>query len=300
MKGLYQILSEDYRDYQLKEPIRKHSKQLIESTRPSKLKEQAKLNEACEDKKEEVIKGSEEADKKSIVKEDEDIEEISENLPIEDEITIEEDPEAPVEPTAVEKISNVALLSKDEIEAEMAEMNDEEKEALKEQFEAIKNVAMELFPEEVEEEIEEIKEEPEIKESEEVPAEPINEEVKEEAVEPVVEENIDTSTSADPIEEVAVTEEAPVEAPVEEPVAEVPVENTEVIPEEPLQECEISSFKVTRIAPKFGAVMIEAQTKDGLKYITGKNFNESEKTLDEAEIAADKLSASNRFKSLLK
>ena len=50
----------------------------------------------------------------------------------------------------------------------------------------------------------------------------------------------------------------------------------------------------------FGAVMIEAQTKDGLKYITGKNFNESTKTLDEAEIVSDKVSASNRFKSLLK
>lgn len=296
MKGLYQILSEDYREYQLKEPIRKHSKQLIESTRPSKLKKQATLREACNDKKEEVIKGSEETDKKSIVKEDEDIEEISEDLPIEDEINTDGDPTVdemgegvPEGPTVIEKISNVALLSKDEIEAAMAEMNDEEKEALKGQFEAIKNIAMELFPEEVEEDIEEIKEEPEIKESEEVPAEP----VKEEAVEPVNEETVDTSTSVDPVVE------TPVAPPVEAPV-EAPVENTEVTPEEPLQECEISSFKVTRIAPKFGAIMIEAQTKDGLKYITGKNFNETEKTLDEAEIATDKISASNRFKSLLK
>ena len=77
-------------------------------------------------------------------------------------------------------------------------------------------------------------------------------------------------------------------------------ESTEEIPEEPFEECEISSYKVTRIAPKSNAYMLEAQTKDGLKYIIGKNFNETEKTLDEAEILDNKLDASNKFRSLLK
>ena len=264
MKGLYQILSEDYRGYQLKEPIRKNSRQLIESTRPSKINKNNALKEStkiratrilngkmvketeekksvkdCKDEKckeKEVIKGSEK-EKKPIVKEtNEKIEEIE----VEEKPTDVEDPTVdemgegvPAEPTALEKISTVANLTKEDIEAEMAEMTDEEKEAIKEQFETIKNVAMELFPEEVEEDIEEIKE-------------------------------------------------------------EIPDK------EEPLEECEISSFKVVRIAPKFNAVMLEAQTKEGLKYITGKNFNETEKTLDEAEIATDKMSAANRFKSLLK
>ena len=70
-------------------------------------------------------------------------------------------------------------------------------------------------------------------------------------------------------------------------------------PEE-FEECEITSYKITRVAPKYNAYMLEAQTKDGLKYITGKNFNETDKTLDEAEIANSKLEASNRFKSFLK
>ena len=73
----------------------------------------------------------------------------------------------------------------------------------------------------------------------------------------------------------------------------------EGVPEE-FEECEITSYKITRVAPKYNAYMLEAQTKDGLKYITGKNFNETDKTLDEAEIANSKLEASNRFKSFLK
>lgn len=74
----------------------------------------------------------------------------------------------------------------------------------------------------------------------------------------------------------------------------------EEVTEEPLEECEISSYKVTRIAPNSNAYMLEAQTKDGLKYIIGKNFNETEKTLDEAEILDNKKDASNKFRSLLK
>lgn len=257
MKGLYQILAEDYREYQLKEPIKK---KLVESQKPSKLAKEKALKEAakpvrkldrklieeaakkckkseckeCDDKDKEVIKGSEEEDKKPI-KEDEKVEEEIEvtEEPVE-EVEVEEVSDEEKEPTAIEKIDTVANLSKEEIEAEIAEMTDEEKEAIREKFEAIKNIAMDLFPEEVE---------------------------------------------------------------VEEITEEIPEESIE---EEPFEECEITSFRVTRIAPKVGAVMIEAQTKDGLKYITGKNFNETEKTLDEAEIVDDKAAASNRFKSLLK
>lgn len=261
MKGLYQILAEDYRDYQVKEPIRKQANTLKESTRPSKLKalkettkieakpnnrfmtEAAKrsrsIKEACKEEKEEekeVIKGSEkEEDKKPLVKE-EDVEEVKEEIveePVEEVIPDEVEEATPEE--VLSKIAMVAGLSKEEIENAMAELPEEEKEAVKANFNAIKNTAMELFPEEVEENIEEI------------------------------------------------TEEIP-----------------EEIEEEPFEECEITSFKVTRIAPKVGAVMIEAQTKEGLKYITGKNFNESEKTLDEAEISTDKTVAANRFKGFLK
>ena len=266
MKGLYQILAEDYREYQLKEPLRKKSKQLMESTRPSRLKA---LKEADEEVKVEEVK-VEEAPVVEEVKVEEPV--VAEQAPVVEEQPVietsadpvaeqpaetltegeeekevikgseevEEEPIEEVAPDAVEedtpeevlsKIAMVAGLSKEEIENAMAELPDEEKEAVKANFEAIKNTAMDLFPEEVAEDVEEI---------------------------------------------------------------------TEEIPEEPFEECEISSFKVTRISPKVGAVMIEAQTKDGLKYITGKNFNESEKTLDEAEISDDKVAAANRFKSLLK
>ena len=255
MKGLYQILAEDYRDYQLKEPLRESSRNLIESTRPSKLKKS--LKEAEEEVKvEEPVVAEEtpvaeqpvaeapieepvaeeapvveeapaEAAPEAITESEEEIikgsEEVEEVIP--DEVT-EETPEE-----VLSKIAMVAGLSKEEIEKAMAELPEEEKEAVKANFTAIKNTAMELFPEEVEEDVEEI---------------------------------------------------------------------TEEIPEETFEECEISSFRVTRISPKVGAVMIEAQTKEGLKYITGKNFNESEKTLDEAEISTDKAAAANRFKSLLK
>lgn len=91
------------------------------------------------------------------------------------------------------------------------------------------------------------------------------------------------------------------EEPTEEPIEEV-TEVVEEIPEEDKEEfneCEVSAFKVVRVAPTHGAFMIEAQCKDGIKYITGKNFNKDTKTLDEAEIAKDKTEATNRFKSLL-
>lgn len=83
----------------------------------------------------------------------------------------------------------------------------------------------------------------------------------------------------------------------EEPEVE---EVSEEIIEEPLEECEITSYKITRIAPKSNVYMLEAQTKEGLRYITGKNFNEETKILDEAELSDDKVKASNRFRELMK
>lgn len=90
-----------------------------------------------------------------------------------------------------------------------------------------------------------------------------------------------------------------------EPEVEVPeeVEDTEVseeIEEEPLEECEITSYTVTRVAPTSKVYMLEAQTKDGLRFITGRNFDEKNKTLDEAEIADTKSAASERFRKLMR
>ena len=79
---------------------------------------------------------------------------------------------------------------------------------------------------------------------------------------------------------------------VEEVTEETPVE-------EEFHECEISNFKVVRVAPSASAYMIEAQTKEGIKFITGKNFDAEAKTLDEAEISDSKSDATNRFKDLL-
>lgn len=73
----------------------------------------------------------------------------------------------------------------------------------------------------------------------------------------------------------------------------------EVEEPEEFHECEISNYKVVRRAPSSNAYMIEAQTKEGIKFITGKNFNEETKTLDEAEISDSKSDATNRFKDLL-
>jgi len=70
-------------------------------------------------------------------------------------------------------------------------------------------------------------------------------------------------------------------------------------PGEEITEAEVTSYKVTRVSPKSGAFMIEAQTSEGLKFITGKNFDAKELTLDEAEITDNKLNATERFKSLL-
>lgn len=75
---------------------------------------------------------------------------------------------------------------------------------------------------------------------------------------------------------------------------------SEPVEPEEFEECEITSYNITRIAPKSNTYMIEAQTKDGLVYITGKNFDKETNLLDEAEISNNKTDASNRFKKLMK
>lgn len=88
--------------------------------------------------------------------------------------------------------------------------------------------------------------------------------------------------------------------PVTEEVDEEPVtEDTEEVEQEELTECEVSSFTVVRKAPSQNVYMIEAQTTEGVKYITGRNYDEESKTLEEAEIADNKGAAANRFKDLL-
>lgn len=69
--------------------------------------------------------------------------------------------------------------------------------------------------------------------------------------------------------------------------------------EETFTECEVKSFRVTRVAPSVDATLLEAETVEGLKYIVGKEFNKDTKTLVEAEIFDKKEDASNHFASLL-
>lgn len=82
------------------------------------------------------------------------------------------------------------------------------------------------------------------------------------------------------------------------PIDDLP-DSDEPEEKEEIKECEITNFKVVRHAPKHSAFMIEAQTSEGIKFITGKNFNSESKVLDEAEITESKQEATNRFKSLL-
>lgn len=284
MKGLYQILAEDYRDFQAHEPARKQAKQLIEANRPSKVKETLKestnvnidnagnvnvsvtpdvpavptevpvieepiIDESCKKETDKVIKGSEEEDnKKSLVTEDEETEEDDED----DEETEEEEESSEEEINIDTKEDAINFLIKDEEDAKAG----------------YEKVLAKLDSYDIDEELKALF------------IEKINEIIKDE------EDHIAILNGLAEGKDIS-----------DEQLEDTTVE--EVI-EEPFEECEIASFKVTRIAPKFGVVMLEAQTKEGLKYITGKNFNESEKTLDDAEISGDKTAASNRFKSLLK
>lgn len=308
MKGLYQILAEDYRDFQAHEPARKQAKQLIEANRPSKVKETLKestnvnidsmgnvnvsitedmpivaepieevkedtIEEACKEDKE-VIKGSEEKDNKSLVKESDELGSGLLEVSYEDGTVI----------IGTESSSG-------------AEYPCSTKEDLKKAFSEYVDNYVGYEDEEDMDESEEVAEEVAVTEEQpEIDLSIIN------SLSMVSAEDIMNKISEMPEEEVEgiknnlrmIRDMINVICPIEE------VEEIEEITEEPFEECEIASFKVTRIAPKFGVVMLEAQTKEGLKYITGKNFNESEKTLDDAEIATDKTAAANRFKSLLK
>lgn len=76
---------------------------------------------------------------------------------------------------------------------------------------------------------------------------------------------------------------------------EEPVKDSEEI-----KECEVKSSRVIRKSPKFSAYMIEAETKDGMVYLTGRNYDADAKILDEAEVSDNKDKATERFKSLLK
>ena len=78
-----------------------------------------------------------------------------------------------------------------------------------------------------------------------------------------------------------------------------PSPDTEVYDSEELTECEVNSIRVLRVSPSTKAYMIETESKDGLKYLVGKNYDSEKKTLEEAEMFDDKASASNHFKSLL-
>lgn len=77
-------------------------------------------------------------------------------------------------------------------------------------------------------------------------------------------------------------------------------EEIEECNQEEIKECEVKSSRILRVAPSTKAYMIEAQTKEGLAYIVGKNYDSKTKILDEAEIFTDKAKASNHFKTLLK
>ena len=69
---------------------------------------------------------------------------------------------------------------------------------------------------------------------------------------------------------------------------------------EELQECEVRSFRITRISPSSGIYMIEADnSKNERSYIVGKNFNVKTNTLDEAEMFSDRSKANNKFKEML-
>lgn len=78
-----------------------------------------------------------------------------------------------------------------------------------------------------------------------------------------------------------------------------PSPDTEIYDSEELTECEVNSIRVLRVSPSTKAYMIETESKEGLKYLVGKNYDSEKKTLEEAEMFDDKASASNHFKSLL-
>lgn len=70
--------------------------------------------------------------------------------------------------------------------------------------------------------------------------------------------------------------------------------------EEELEECEVKSFRVTRVSPARNLYMIEADLSNGERsYIVGKNFNKENNVLDEAEMFTDRSKANTQFKNML-
>jgi hypothetical protein len=70
--------------------------------------------------------------------------------------------------------------------------------------------------------------------------------------------------------------------------------------EEELEECEVKSFRVTRVSPARNLYMIEADLSNGERsYIVGKNFNKESNVLDEAEMFTDRSKANTQFKNML-
>ena len=217
------------------------------------------LNSAAEDEKESLLKDRADLELEvskieDKLKELNDSEEIAE-CGVKEE---EEVPEEPKEESIISKLEVLASIPKEDLVAELETLSDEEKEAVKSNFNAIKEIACDLFPEECVD----------------VPAEEPTEEVEEAGANLSIDTGVDVPDSL------------------------LTSENKEEDKEE-IKECEISNFRIVRKAPKSAAFMIEAQTKEGVRYITGKNFDEESKTLDEAEISESKQEATNRFKTLL-
>lgn len=78
------------------------------------------------------------------------------------------------------------------------------------------------------------------------------------------------------------------------------INSSDVEDSEELQECEVRSFRITRVSPSSGIYMIEADnSKNERSYIVGKNFNIKTNTLDEAEMFSDRSKANNKFKEML-
>ena len=72
------------------------------------------------------------------------------------------------------------------------------------------------------------------------------------------------------------------------------------VEEDTLEECEVKSFRVTRMSPTRNLYMIEADLSNGERsYIVGKNFNKEENVLDEAEMFTDRSKANTQFKNML-
>ena len=279
--NLYQTLNQELRDFRVKKLIEAEEAAKVEAeveeVKPEVVEEVTpETTEAPAEP--EVLTESEEADIANAIETEEKVKELDDRLRSIDDA--------------------LATASEDEIASLEAEKAD-----ILNQLDAIEDGLKTESSEE------EVTEEP----VEEVPAEEITDEVPAEEEEVTVESLLDEIATACDSEEGCDCEKVKElvgkakellnpeteEAVEEEPVVEEIEEVKEADEPEELTECEVTSFNVVRKAPSHNVYMIEAQTTDGVKYITGRNFNEESKTLDEAEIADNKGAAANRFKDLL-